>query len=694
MAAAIEDIRNIGVVAHIDAGKTTTTERILFYTGASHRMGNVDDGTTTTDFDPDEARRGITIYSAAITCAWQGKTINIIDTPGHVDFTAEVERSLRVLDGAVMVFSAVEGVEAQSETVWRQADRYQVPRVCFINKMDRIGASFERTFEEMKRRLRANPVALTIPMGAGSAGDSEALSGVIDLIAMKALYFESQSRGAEVRVEEIPEKYVDEAQSWRATMLETVALLDDAALERFMETGDVPLDDLHRLLRIATVAGQLQPTFAGSSLDYIGVQPLLDAVVAYLPSPLDRPPVEGENPHPKKKGRERRKADTKEPLCALVFKIQADQHGDLCFVRVYSGVLKNKSRVLNARTGNKEQVNQIWHIQADSREKIETEEARAGDIVGVIGPKEAATGDTLCQTQHPIALESITFPETVISMAVEPDTSAERKKLDEALARMARQDPTFKAQVSEETGQTIISGMGELHLEVLRDRIEREFNLKVRVHKPRVSYRETIRSPVEIEGTCDRQTAAGPLFARVKLRVEPFEGEQSILVENKMKPGVLPPDLVKVLEEAVLAESQGGGVVGYPLMKMKFTLLDSAFREGETTEIAVQTAANDAVRRALSVKNIVLLEPIMKLEVVTPDEFLGNIQADLNARHAVIVGSERRGDLSVLGSQAALSQMFGYSTQVRSLSTGRASFTMEPLKYDEAPRSVLDDMLA
>ena len=461
-----------------------------------------------------------------------------------------------------------------------------------------------------------------------------------------------------------------------------------------METGDVPPEDLHRLLRAATVAGQLQPTFAGSALDYMGVQPVLDAVVGYLPSPLDRPPVEGENPNPKKKGRERRKPDASEPLCALVFKIQADQHGDLCFVRVYSGVLKNRSRVLNARTGNKEQINQIWHIQADSREKIEADEAHAGDIVGVIGPKEAATGDTLCQTQHPVALENIAFPETVISMAVEPDTSAERKKLDQALERMARQDPTFKARVSDETGQTIISGMGELHLEVLRNRIEREFNLKVRVHKPRVSYRETIRSPVEIEGTCDRQTAAGPLFARVKLRVEPFEGEQSILVENKMKPGVLPPDLVKVLEEAVLAESQGGGVVGYPLMKMKFTLLDAAFREGETTDIAVQTAANDAVRRALTVENILLLEPIMKLEVVTPDEFLGNIQADLSARHAVIVGSERRGDLSVLGSQAALSQMFGYSTQVRSLSTGRASFTMEPLKYDEAPRSVLDDMLA
>ena len=427
MAAAIEDIRNIGIVAHIDAGKTTTTERILFYTKAVHTPGNVDDGTTTTDFDSEEAERGITIYSAAVTCTWQGKTVNIIDTPGHVDFTAEVERSLRVLDGAVMVFSAVEGVEAQSETVWRQADRYQVPRVCFINKMDRIGASFERTFEEMKRRLRANPVALTIPMGAGSAGDAEELSGVIDLIAMKALYFDPNTQGRDVRTEEIPGKYLDEAEVWRASMLETVALLDDAALEKFMETGDVPPEDLHRLLRAATVAGQLQPTFAGSALDYMGVQPVLDAVVGYLPSPLDRPPVEGENPNPKKKGRERRKPDASEPLCALVFKIQADQHGDLCFVRVYSGVLKNRSRVLNARTGNKEQINQIWHIQADSREKIEADEAHAGDIVGVIGPKEAATGDTLCQTQHPVALENIAFPETVISMAVEPDTSAEAR---------------------------------------------------------------------------------------------------------------------------------------------------------------------------------------------------------------------------------------------------------------------------
>ncbi len=493
MPSSIENIRNIGVVAHIDAGKTTTTERILFYSGASHKMGNVDDGTTITDFDPDEAKRGITIYSAAITCHWDGKTINIIDTPGHVDFTAEVERSLRVLDGGIMIFSAVEGVEAQSETVWRQADRYQVPRICFINKMDRIGASFERTFDEMRDRLEANPIAVQIPMGAGSPPDPNAFKGIIDLIGMKALNFKAESEGADVETYEIPEAYRDEAAKWRHDLLETVAMLDDDVMQTYLETEDIPADQIHRVLRTATIAGQLQPTFCGSALDFIGVQPVLNAVVNFLPSPLDRPPVEGQHPNPKKQkeGRkESRDPSDDEPFCGLVFKIQADQHTDLFFTRVYSGILKGGSRVLNSRTGKKELISQIWRVQADSREKMETDEVRAGDIVGLIGPKDTVTGDTLCDTQHPILLESITFPETVISMAVEPDSNAERKKLADTLQRLSRQDPTFNAKVSEETGQTIISGMGELHLEVLRDRMEREFNLKVRVHKPRVSYRE------------------------------------------------------------------------------------------------------------------------------------------------------------------------------------------------------------
>jgi elongation factor G len=692
MSRPIDTIRNIGIIAHIDAGKTTTTERILYYTGASHRMGNVDEGTTETDFDEEEARRGITIYSAAVTCHWKNTAINIIDTPGHVDFTAEVERSLRVLDGGVVVFSAVEGVEAQSETVWRQADRYHVPRICFINKMDRIGASFERTFAEIERRLRGRPVAVVIPMGAGSAATPGALEGVIDLIEMKALYFDYESKGSQFTVTEIPERFRAAAQLWRRKLLETVALLDDEILAAYMETDDVPAEQIHRLLRIATIQGQLQPTLCGTSLNYIGVQPLLDAVVRYLPSPKDLPPIEGEHPNPKK-GRQVRQPNADEPFCGLIFKIQADPHADLCFVRVYSGALKSGSRVLNPRTGKKELISQLWHIQAATRERIEADQVAAGDIVGVIGPKEVVTGDTLCDQHQPVLLERITFPETVISMAVEPESSAERKKLADALTRLARQDPTFHARVSEETGQTIISGMGELHLEVLQHRLKRDFGLNVRVHKPRVSYRETIRAAVEAEGEFHRQAAGVAQFGKVQLRVEPFAGEETIVVENRLKPGTLPGELAAVLEQAVRDEARGGGLVGYPLIKVKFTILDAEYRQGETTELAVQAAATDAVREALNRAGVVLLEPIMRLEVVTPDQFLGNVQADLNARRAMIVNSELRGDLYVLEAEVPLSHMFGYSTQIRSLSQGRASYTMEPLRYGEAPAEVLQEMM-
>lgn len=692
MSSSIESIRNIGIIAHIDAGKTTTTERILFYTKTSHRMGNVDEGTTTTDFVEEEAQRGITIYSAAVTCKWNDATINLIDTPGHVDFTAEVERSLRVLDGAVVIFSAVEGVEAQSETVWRQADKYQVPRICFINKMDRIGADFERTFNQITNRLKAQPIAISIPIGAGSAPAPNALSGIIDLIQMKALYFDSESKGEQIQAAEIPEELLETAQIWRQKLLDTISLFDDTIMEIYIETEDVPEEEIHRLLRTATISGQLQPTMCGASLDYIGVQPVLDAVARYLPSPLDRPPVEGEHPNPKKKDeRQSRKPSNDDPMSGLIFKIQTDQHTDLCFFRVYSGVLKSGSRIWNPRTNKKELISQIWRVQADSRKKLD--QADAGDIVGLIGPKEIVTGDTLCDSHQPILLECITFPETVISMAVEPDTSAERKKLEDTLKKLAKQDPTFKAKVSEETGQTIISGMGELHLEVLKNRMEKEFNLKVRVHKPRVSYRETIRKPKEETGVFDRKTGEITQYAQVKLRVEPFQGEQTITLENKLKPNALPEDLAKILQQSVMDEAEGGGTVGFPLMHVKITLLDANYREGETTEVAIQAAANQAVRQALDEAGIVLLEPIMKLEIVTPEDFLGNIQADLNARRAVIVSSERRGDLCVLEAHAALAQMFGYSTQIRSLSQGRASYSMEPLKYDEAPPAVLKTIM-
>jgi elongation factor G len=691
MSTPLESIRNIGIIAHIDAGKTTTTERILFYTGATHRMGDVDDGTTTTDFDPEEAERGITIYSAAVTCTWQGTQINIIDTPGHVDFTAEVERSLRVLDGGVVIFSAVEGVEAQSETVWRQADKYGVPRICFINKMDRIGAGFERTFAEIGRRLQARPVALSIPIGAGSPPDPNALRGIVDLIEMQALYFDPDSQGATVRREPIPAEWTAAAQEWRAKLLDALSLLDDELMEACLGSGPVPSELIHAVLRKATLARQLQPTLCGASLDYIGVQPLLDAVVRYLPHPLDRPPVEGEGTNPKKPGRETRKPSPKEPLAALVFKIVVDKNADLYFVRIYSGVLESGSRVLDARTGKKEFATQLWRVQADSRIKIE--QAGPGEIVGLVGPRDAVTGDTLCDPQHPILLESIVFPETVISMAVEPESNAERKKLEETLARLAKQDPTFHAKVSEETGQTIISGMGELHLEILRNRMQNDFGLKVRVHKPRVSYRETIGKAVESWGEFDRTAGAVTQFARVRVRIEPYDGPEPVVVLNRIPPGTLSNELARLAEQTLKDEARGGGILGYPLMKVRLTLLEAQSREGQTTDTAVQAAAAMAFRQALNDSGVVLLEPVMRLEVVTPEAFLGNIQSDLHARRAIIVNSDLRGDLRVIEAHVALSQMFGYSTQVRSLSQGRASYSMEPLNYAPAPQSVLDEML-
>jgi elongation factor G len=693
MSPPIDLLRNIGIIAHIDAGKTTTTERILFYTGASHRMGDVDLGTTITDFDAEEQQRGITIYSAAITCRWKDWRINIIDTPGHVDFTAEVERSLRVLDGGVVVFSAREGVEAQSETVWRQADRYKVPRICFINKMDRVGADFERTFLQIRDRLGANPVATHVPLGAGPAADSAAFRGLVDLVEMRALFFDQASQGARFETSEIPAEFRSQAEIWRQKLLEQVVLFDDEVLARYVNDQVVEPAEIRRLLRRGTLERQLQPVLCGSALNYIGVQPLLDAVGWYLPSPLDRPPVQGRHPAAKRETIETRKPSPDEPFCGLVFKIQADPHGDLCFVRVYSGVLKSRSRALNPRVGKKELISQLWHIQADRREKLETESVEAGDIVGITGPKEAVTGDTLCDGNHPLLLESIAFPEPVISMAVEPESSADRRKLAETLKLLSRQDPTFRAAVNEETGQTIISGMGELHLEVIRHRMERDFRLNVRVHKPRVSYRETIRTAQTATGEFSRATAGVTQYARVTLRVEPLREGEAIAIENQLDRGILAPALADLVEQAVRDTAQGAGLLGYPMIQIRFTLLDVRFSELDNPEVAFQAAASDAVHRCVADAGVVLLEPMMRLEVVTPDEFLGNIHADLMARRAVIVGTDQRGDLQCIQAEVPLSEMFGYSTHVRSLSQGRASYSMEPLKYALAPPAVMQDML-
>lgn len=695
MPSAIENIRNIGVIAHIDAGKTTTTEHLLFYAGAAHRLGEVDAGNTTTDFDAEEQQRGITIYSACVPLAWRDCAINLIDTPGHVDFTAEVERSLRVLDGGVIVFDAQKGVEAQSETVWRQADKYEVPRLIFINKMDVVGANFENALQMVRDRLHGHPVALTIPIGSGSVKDSqEPFAGIIDLIEQKALYFDAATKGRNIAESEIPAAYQAATAAYRERLFDALTAHDehDLITSAVLDGGEIPKDSIRTLLRELTIRRVIQPTLCGSGREHIGIQPLLDAICWYLPSPLDRPSVSGKHPNPKKDKPEVRKPSVDEPVCALVFKIVVDEHNELHFTRVYSGVLKSRARLLNPRTGAKEMISQLWRVHADSKDKIE--ESLAGDIIAVIGPKDCVTGDTLCDANHPIALESIRFPETVISMAIEPETSAERKKLEDTLKLLTKQDPTFTAKISEETGQTIISGMGELHLEIISNRMQRDFGVKIRVHKPRVTYRETVSKTAERTGVFERQVGGSQQFASVTVRIEPFTGNTPVTVDNKLKPGTISPEWESVLMQALNDEAKTGGpAASYPLMNVKFTLTAASTRIGETTEGALRAAAATAVHETLTDAGAVLLEPIMKLEVVTPDEFLGNITADLNARRSIIVNTEMRGHLVIVDAEAPLSEMFGYSTQVRSLSQGRASYSMEPLRFDAAPPHVLREML-
>jgi elongation factor G len=691
--------RNIGIIAHIDAGKTTTTERVLYYTGSIHRMGDVDKGNTTTDYLPEERERGITIVAAAITCRWKdarGKpiTINIIDTPGHVDFTAEVERSLRVLDGAVVVFSAVEGVEAQSETVWRQAAKYRVPRICFINKLDRIGAEFDRVFHEIEERLlESHPIAVQIPIGAGPEGTMGEFKGLIDLITMKALFYKTEDLGSTITEIDIPDDLRPEADLWREKMLNALSDNDETFTEAYMahlEGADLAEGHIVAALRRATLTGLVHPVLCGSSLRYVGVQRLLDAVAAYLPSPLDKPPVVGQ--HPKKATEITRRPDPDEPFCGLVFKITNDAHGDLSFVRVYSGRLKSGSRVYNPGKDKKEVCSRLYHIRADDREQIQ--EALAGDIAGIVGLKDSVTGDTLCDAAHPILLERIEFPETVISMSIEPVSSADKGKLAETLGALAREDPTFTFRVNEETGQTLISGMGELHLEILKNRIKRDFKLNVHVGRPRVSYRETIKRAVRrVEGTCIRQTGGSGLYAKVTIDLEPetqAKGAPVLHVVNKLKGGVLPAEFLPAIDAGFREEAKSGGRTGYPLVDLKVTLVDGATHDVDSNEHAFRAAAADALRKAVQEAGSVLLEPIMKIEIVTPEEYLGNITADLSSRRALIDHTSNRGKLMVIDARAPLEKMFGYSTALRSLSQGRAGYTMEPLEYAAAPDSLLE----
>jgi elongation factor G len=690
--APLASLRNIGIIAHIDAGKTTTTERILYYTGEIHRMGDVDKGNTTTDYLAEEQERGITIVAAAITCAWKDVTINIIDTPGHVDFTAEVERSLRVLDGAIVIFSAVEGVEAQSETVWRQAAKYHVPRICFINKMDRIGAEYDRVFHEIEERLESHPIPVQIPIGAGPEGTMGEFQGLIDLVAMRALYFKTEDLGSTVTETDIPDDLRAEADAWRARLLDTLSEIDEPFEEAYLahlEGAELTADQIVAGLRRATLTGRAQPVLCGSSFKYVGVQRLLDAVAAYLPSPLDKPPVVGH--HPKKGTEVVRKPDPEEPFCGLVFKITNDAHGDLSFVRVYSGTLKAGTRVYNPGRDKKENCSRLFHIRADEREKIE--EVSAGDIVGIVGLKDSVTGDTLCDAAHPILLEKIEFPETVISMSIEPVSSADKGKLADTLAALAREDPTFFYKVNEETGQTLISGMGELHLEILKNRMTRDYKLKVHVGRPRVSYRETIKQAVKkVQGTCIRQTGGSGMYAKVTIDLEPLalpKGGPTLLFVNKLKGGVIPPEFLPAIESGLREEAKSGGRTGFPLVDMKVTLVDGDTHDVDSNEHAFRSAAADALRKAVHDAGAVLLEPIMKLEVVTPEEYLGNVTADLSSRRAEITHTFDRGKLRVVEARAPLEKMFGYSTAVRSLSQGRASYSMEPLEYAAAPDSLL-----
>ncbi len=699
MAAGIEKIRNLGIIAHIDAGKTTVTERMLYYSGFNHRVGSVDEGTTTTDFDEEEQERGITIYSAAITFDWNDCIVNLIDTPGHVDFTAEVERSLRVLDGAVVIFSAREGVEAQSETVWRQADKYNVPRMAFINKMDREGANFEDTVSEIEKRLNANPLVLTIPVGAGPEHMPDPFRGTIDLIRMKMYVWDQESKGMKFEVREIPEEMQDEAELWRSQMLDQLSMFSDEITELMLSEEPIPEDLIHRVIRNATIHLLCVPVLCGTALHYIGVQPLMDAMCAYLPSPLDIPPVEGIDPkakdpkNPEENKKITRKTDPKEPFCGLVFKVVPGKHGDLSYLRIYSGTLKPGSRVLNVGKNEKENVPQIYRLLAGHKELMK-DPVYAGDIVGVVGLNRTVTGDTLCETGKPILLESIDFPETVISMSIEPETSAERKKLDETLVMMRRQDPTFQAVVNPETGQTLISGMGELHLEIIKHRLLRDFKLNVRVRPPRVSYRETLRASAEVVGECNRKIGDTQLFAQVKIKMEPFtKGDKSVLVIPMLPIETpCPFELQDAAVQTLREQADGGGMFGFPLIHIKTTVQDVVIDE-TSNETAVNIAAADAFNKAILAAGIDLMEPIMKVEVTTPDECVGGIIGDLQQRRAQINQTYVRGRSTIIEAEAPLATLFGYANDVKGLSQGHASFTMEPFTYRPAPKEVMDSFI-
>jgi elongation factor G len=673
-------------MAHIDAGKTTATERILFYTGITHRIGEVHEGTATMDYMEQEQERGITITSAATTCMWQNIRINIIDTPGHVDFTAEVERSLRVLDGAVAVFDSVSGVQPQTETVWRQGDKYKVPRICFVNKMDKNGADFEHVLDTIRKRLGARPVALHIPIGAESN-----FNGVVDLIEMKAILWHDETMGAKYSEEPIPADLQKKAEAFRLQLIEVIAETDDVLLEKFLEGETPTIEELKKGIRQATIDLKVFPVICGSAFKNKGVQTLLDAVVDYLPSPLDKPPVEGIDPsHADHKLI--RKAEDSEPLSALVFKLINDPFGKLSFIRIYSGSLKTGDTILNPRTGKTERVGRLVKMHANKREDIT--EIYAGDICACVGLRDLKTGDTLCDPHHAIALGAITFPEPVIHVAVEPKTKADQEKMGIALSRLADEDPTFKVHTDEDSDQTIISGMGELHLEILVDRMKREHKVEANVGEPKVAFRETIRKHAEAEGKYIRQTGGSGNYGHCKRRVEPNTPGAGYEFVNDIKGGVVPKEYIKPIDQGMQEAMEGGVLAGYPMVDVKATLYDGSYHDVDSNEMAFKIAGSMAFKEAARKASPVILEPVMAVEVVTPEDFAGTIMGDLSSRRGRIEGMEHRAGSQVIKAIVPLAEMFGYATHMRSSTQGRAEYSMHFARYEEAPRSVAEEIIA
>jgi elongation factor G len=691
MPKSVQRIRNIGVMAHIDAGKTTVSERILYYTGKTYKMGEVHDGTAVMDYLEEEQQRGITITSAATTCPWKEWIFNLIDTPGHVDFTAEVERSLRVLDAAIAVFDGSEGVQAQSETVWRQGLKYKVPCICFINKMDKTGADFEMSVQSIKDKLVAHPVCLQIPIGADTT-----FEGVIDLIQLKAIYYKAEKLGASFEERAIPDEFKDTVAHWRHEMIEALAEFDEHLMEKYVHDEHIEEDMIHNAIRKGMLANKLNPVLFGSALQYIGVQPLLDAVGMYCPSPADKPEIFGHKPNEKELNVPI-VCDAHKPLAALAFKIVNDKHGDLYFLRIYQGTLKGSTRVLNANNGKKENITRLFRMHAGTREIVEA--AKAGDIVACIGLKDVGTGDTICDTKHPVMLESITFPETVISMSIEPCSGSDREKLGEGLAALRKEDPTFKCKYDPETGQTIISGMGELHLEVLQHRLIRDMKIDVRVGRPKVAYREAITGTAEAEGKFVRQTGGHGQYGHAVITIEPLYDDagnfaKENVFENKIVGGSVPREYIAPIENGVMQAFTSGELAGYPVVGAKVCLIDGSFHTVDSSELAFEQAGILAAREGMRKAKPVLLEPIMKVEIIIPESDYGVVQGNIISKRGMIYDTRTHGKMRILDVKVPLSEMFGYSSDLRGMTSGRGSFVMEPSTYEKVPAQISEKILA